>query len=86
MIKATYLVSSLPNSIGREEKSILRSLDLDYRDTIAGFYLAEGCAGIIPRARSHCGNLLWINEIFHSIHLLSSVKINSKIQFQSMTA
>jgi hypothetical protein len=72
--------------IGREEKSILRSLDLNYRDAIAGLYMAEGGAGIKLRAQSHCGNLLWIDDIFHSAHLLYSVKIILEIQFQGVSA
>jgi len=78
--------SLLLMELGGEGKSFPRSLDLDYWHAIAGLYLTESRAGIILRTNSHCGNFLWINEVFHSIHLLSSVKIISKIQFQSMLA
>jgi len=55
-----------------EEKSLQRGLMATlYCNAIQGLYVAENGAGIF-RTKSQPDNFLWINEVFHSAHLLSS--------------
>jgi hypothetical protein len=56
-----------------EEESLQRGLRLLYYwNAIQGLYPAENCAGGIFRTMSQLGDFLWINQVFHSAHLLSS--------------